>query len=108
MYHSLQILIQHPQRSTRGTTRLPRQASSSARPTSAGPSAGQSAVTSRSPVFLDLQKPPQNLVPVDTDSDESDEIKLNKLNIPGEYDASQFDNLIVNDEIKDLFQYITK
>lgn len=108
LFYLLLILIQRPQKGTRGTAKLPRQASSSARPPSAGPSTNQSAVASRSPAFLDLQKPPQNLVPVDTDSDESDEMKLNKLSIPGEYDASQFENLNVNGEIKDLFQYITK
>lgn len=46
-----------------------------------------------------------------SDSDESDEMGITRKKknaVVGEYDASQYDNLEVNDEITEIFQYITK
>lgn len=39
-------------------------------------------------------------------SDNDEEKQENK--VPGEYDPTAYENLLVDDEIKDLFQYIVK
>lgn len=40
----------------------------------------------------------------DSDLDE----EKNKIEIPGEYDPKKYENLDVNNEIKEIFQFITK
>lgn len=42
------------------------------------------------------------------DSDEFGASKKKKNIVPGEYDASQYDTLDVNEDIKEQFQYIIK
>ncbi|KAI4458496.1 hypothetical protein MML48_7g00013373 [Holotrichia oblita] len=66
---------------------------------SAGPSGRQTVTKMRSPLSLEHQE---------LSSDSESEISEKKPNIPGEYDPNQFQDLDVSNEIKDLFQYITK
>lgn len=66
---------------------------------SAGPSGRQTVTKMRSPLSLEHQE---------LSSDSESEISERKRNIPGEYDANQYQDLDVNNEIKDLFQYIIK
>lgn len=89
--------------------KLARQTSSSLRPPSAGPSSSgyRSSARPQSPNSLNITKS-QN-IQQDSDSDDSnDETKTGRVPVPGEYDPTAYESLIVNDEIKELFQYIRK
>lgn len=92
----------------KGITKLPRQASSSLRPPSAGPSSANHA-RPKSPTIMNMQKSQHDHIPTDTDSDDSDDHKREtQIPIVGEYDPTAYENLIVNDDVKELFQFITK
>lgn len=69
---------------------------------SAGPSGRQTVTKIRSPPMIQEQH-----LSSGSESDISDNIDK-KVNVPGEYDPTQYENLDVNSEIKELFQYITK
>lgn len=70
---------------------------------SAGPSGRQTVTKLRSPTVEEQQIP----ISSDSESEMSDDHKKNKI-IPGEYDPDEYQDLDVSNEIKDLFQYITK
>lgn len=79
---------------------------SSTKAPSAGPSNQQSTTRVKSPRPREKQR-----MPSVSDSDESDEMgitKKKKSSIPGEYDPAQYEHLEVNEDIKEMFQYIVK
>lgn len=88
--------------------KLPRQQSSSARPPSAGPSQRRTSLRSHPPAILDIQKLPETADSDDTDSDDTHGKIGGKVAIPGEYDPTLYDNLDVNEDVREVFQYITK
>ncbi|KAF2904800.1 hypothetical protein ILUMI_01365 [Ignelater luminosus] len=80
---------------------------SSTKAPSAGPSNRQSATRIKSPRLREKQERMSSV----SDSDESDEMgitKKKKSSIPGEYDPAQYQHLEVNEDIKEIFQYIVK
>lgn len=76
--------------------------SSQTRIPSAGPSGRQTVAKIRSPIFDHGQRPSS-----ESDTDDSERKKL-KGPLPGEYDPTIFEDLDVSEEIKEVFQYITK